>query len=291
MRSLRSFFATTSSAPSSIFLRPIFQLSATRIEYCSMVSGWVVRTMRTAIWLPLRRWKSSSRRDCADMSSPESVLVRSMTRAVAGGVGGTATSANAACVQHRNSASSKAFAREIDVTTDGTISGSRLFLRRRLRRPQVEIDLGRARDFLLVLDLEIRLRLVAERHGGEIGREAADGDVVVLHRFDVAVARDRDAVLGALELRHQIAKQCVRFELRIILGHDHQPLQRASKLALRLGEFLESGGIIQQLRCRLDAADLGAGLGDADQYGLLLLRKTLHRIDKVRHQIGAALIL
>jgi hypothetical protein len=40
--------ATTRIAPSSIFLRPIFQLSATRNEYCSMVSGAVVGTISTA---------------------------------------------------------------------------------------------------------------------------------------------------------------------------------------------------------------------------------------------------
>jgi hypothetical protein len=38
--------------PSSAPLRPIFHASATRIEYCSMLSGWVVGTSRTAIWLP-----------------------------------------------------------------------------------------------------------------------------------------------------------------------------------------------------------------------------------------------
>src|ERR1700761_423843 len=58
IRSLRSFLATTRSAPSSIFLRPIFQASATRIEYCSMVSGAVVGTIKTAIWLPLRACRS-----------------------------------------------------------------------------------------------------------------------------------------------------------------------------------------------------------------------------------------
>src|SRR5689334_1529507 len=185
MRSLRSSLATTSSTPSSIFLRPICQLSATRIEYCSMVSGSVVGTIRTAIWLCLRRWKSISRRACAATSSAESVPVRSTTRAVESGAGGTATSASAACAQHKASASSRAFARKIADTT----RSSRLFLRR--RRRQVEINLGRGRDFLLVLDLEIRLLLVAERHGREIIREGADADVVGLHRVDVASARHR----------------------------------------------------------------------------------------------------
>ncbi len=75
MRSLRSFLAMTSNAPSSIFRRPIFQASATRIEYCSMVSGSVVDTIRTAIWLPFLASKSF--RVCvSDAMSPlESVPV------------------------------------------------------------------------------------------------------------------------------------------------------------------------------------------------------------------------
>jgi len=46
-----------------------------------------------------------------------------------------------------------------------------------------------------------------------------------------------------------------------------------------------------EFRRRLDAADLGAGIGDAEQHVLFLLRKPLHRIDEVGHQIGAALVL
>ncbi|MGY2938801.1 hypothetical protein ACVWZ6_008403 [Bradyrhizobium sp. GM6.1] len=62
-------------APSSTFLRPIFQASATRIANCSMVSGSVVGTIRTAIWLPLRISKSCSFCDSAAMSPLESVPV------------------------------------------------------------------------------------------------------------------------------------------------------------------------------------------------------------------------
>src|SRR3984957_9172901 len=92
IRSLWSFLATTSSAPSSIFLRPIFHASATRIEYCSMVSGAVVGTISTATWLPfrssspLRTWVSEA------MVSLDNVPVWSTTRPDSGG---TATSAKA----------------------------------------------------------------------------------------------------------------------------------------------------------------------------------------------------
>ena len=159
------------------------------------------------------------------------------------------------------------------------------------RRRRIEIHLRRGRDFLLVLDREVRLLLVAEHHRRQIVREGADADVVVLHRLDVAVARHRDAVFGAFELRHQVAKQRVGFELRIVLGHDQQSRQRAGEFALGGLEFLERGGIVEHFRRRLDAADLGAGIGDAEQHVLFLLRKALHRIDEVGHQIGAALVL
>ena len=64
-------------------------------------------------------------------------------------------------------------------------------------------------------------------------------DVVVLHRLDVAVARHRDAVFGAFELRLQVAKQRVGFQLRIILGDDQQSRQRTGEFALRGLELLE----------------------------------------------------
>src|SRR5450755_4509185 len=107
MRSLRSSLATTSSAPSSIFLRPIFQVSATRNEYCSMVSGSVVGTISTATWLPFLASKFRSVWFSEAISSLESVPVWSTTRPTSGG---TATSAKAAKAQHSSSARMQALA-------------------------------------------------------------------------------------------------------------------------------------------------------------------------------------
>src|SRR5437868_8731863 len=208
MRRWRSFLAITMSAPSSIFLRPTFQASATRIEYCSIVSGCVVGTISTAIWLPLRRCRSRNVCVSTAISPLESVAVWSTTSAVNGG---TATSPWAAPNQHSVSARMKALAADVADKLMVPLLG------RRGRR--IEIDLGRGRDFLFIVDREIRLFLVAERHRGEVGGERADGHVIVLHCFDVAVARHCDAVFGALELRHQIVKQRVRFELRIVFRH------------------------------------------------------------------------
>src|SRR5664279_1577020 len=215
MRSLRSFLATTSSAPSSIFLRPIFQASATRIEYCSMVSGSVVGTINTATWLPFLSSSALSVCVSESISLLDSVPVWSTTRPVSGG---TATSAKAAKAQHSSSASTEALA--------AFIAGSRPVVELfgggwRWRR--IEIHLRRGRNFLFVVDRKVGLLLVAEHHRRQVVREGADADVIVLHRLDVAVARHRDAVFGAFELRHQVVKQRIRFELRVILGH-HQKL-------------------------------------------------------------------
>src|SRR4051794_9950219 len=200
MRSLRSSFATTRIAPSSTFLRPIFQASATRIEYCSMVSGCVVGTISTAIWLPLRDSKSRKVLSSEAISPLLRVPVLSTTRPLSGG---TATSASAAHAKASISATSAAFATFIA----RPLASPRLFCRCGRCGRGIEIDLRRGRDFLLVLYRKIRLFLVAEHHRGEVGRERADGDVIVQHGLDVAVARHRDAVLGAFQLRHQIAKQ------------------------------------------------------------------------------------
>src|ERR1700744_1681400 len=194
MRSLRSFLATSRIAPSSIFLRPIFHASATRIEYCSISSGCVVGTISTAIWLPLRACRSRIFCVSEATSSFDNVPVWSTTRPVSGGTGTCAkaeTWANVVNAQHNSSATKEALT--------AFIVRDRLVLFSRCgRRCRIEIDLRRGRDFLLVLDGKIGLFLVAEHHRGEVIRERADADVVVLHRLDVAVARHGDAVLGAL---------------------------------------------------------------------------------------------
>src|SRR6266404_9487836 len=81
------------------------------------------------------------------------------------------------------------------------------FLRRR-----AEVDRWRLGDRLFVLDAELRLRLEAEEHRGEVDRELAHVGVELLHRLDIALARHRDAVLGALELRLQLAEVLVGLE-------------------------------------------------------------------------------
>src|SRR3546814_295005 len=90
MRTLRSLRATSMRMPSSTPLRPSFQALVTRIEYCSIVSGSVVGTISTAIWLPFAFSNAVSLSSSALRCVASSVLVRSVTRAASLG---TATSA------------------------------------------------------------------------------------------------------------------------------------------------------------------------------------------------------
>src|SRR5262245_24404015 len=300
-RSFRSFFATTRMTPSSVPLRPTFHASATRIEYWSIASGAVVGTTSTAIWLPLRASKSASRRSRSAICSALSVPVRSVTRAFSAGMG--ARSWAAANAAQRSSSTPPRSARErrtkavactaprVEVPRPTAAPASpqaprvpRLFL-------PAEVHLGRGLDLALVLDREVGLGLVAEDHGRQIHRKFADQHVVLLDRLDVAVARHTDAVLRALELRLQLEKVLVRLELRILLDDHEQARQRARQFALRLLEPLHSRGIVQHVRRDLDLADARARLGHLDEHVFLLLRETLHRLDQVRDQVRAALIL
>src|SRR5512146_1431472 len=233
MRSAWSSFATSSSTPSSTPLRPSFQLCATRIEYCSIVSGLVVGTISTATWLPFFASKAASRPSSALFCCALRVPVRSVTRAASGG---TATSARAAG-SHSTSASSAARLRIISI------------LCRRLAR---EIDLRRHGERLLVLDREVGFGVIAEHLRGQVGREFARQHVVLLHCLDIAPARHRDAILGALELGLQLAELLGGRELRIVLRYRQQPGQRAAEARLRRLEGLERLGIVHQLGRRLD---------------------------------------
>src|SRR6185503_5068615 len=252
----RSSLATSSSAPSSTPLRPSFHESNTRTPYSTGASGLVVGTNSTAICAPLR--DSNSARVCssAERCCSFRVAVRSVTRALSGG---TATCAVAAR------------------TTKTRLLG--------------EINFRRLRDRLLVLDRELRLLLVAEHHRRQVGRERAHRDVVLLHRLDEAVARHGDAVLGAFELRLQLEKVPVRLELRVVLDDHQQAGEGAGELALRLRELLQRPGVVDRLGRDLHRADLGAGVGHAEQDLLLLRGEALHGGDQVRDEVGAPLIL
>src|SRR5688572_21180221 len=269
----RSSSAMTSTTPSSTPPRPMPHCSATRNAYGSMASGAVVRTSSTAIWLPLRSSNAVSFCSSASTASADRVAVVSTTWPVSGG---TACCAAAAAAPSTNSSSS-ALGRECRALT----STSSL----------AEADLRRTRNLGFVLDRERRLRVVAEDFRRQVARKAAYRDVVALHGFDVAVTRDCDTVFRALELRLQIAKVRIGFELGIAFDDDHEPRQGAREVALRRLELRERLWIVEDFRRRLHGADSGTCLRDTDQDVALLLREAAHGFHEIRNQVGTPLIL
>ena len=140
-----------------------------------------------------------------------------------------------------------------------------------------EVDRRRRADRLLVVDREVGLDVHLEQHRRQVGRERTHGGVELLHRLDVAVARDGDAVLGAFELRLQVAEVLVGLEVRIVFGDDQQPRQRRLQLTLRRLELGEGRRIVDQLGRGLDAADAGARVGHFGQDAALPARRSPSR--------------
>src|SRR5437773_4562186 len=274
----RSSFATRTSTPSSMPFRPSFHSSYTRTPYWAGVSSSVVGSISTAIWLPLPRSKSRSRASRVWICGGVSVPVRSVTRALSGG---TATSARAQAKPARRTPAARRPSQR------PRMQG--LPLRR--RGGLAEIDRRRLGDGLFVLDTEARLHRVAEQHRRQVDRELAYEHVVSLYGFYVAVARDGNAVLRALELRLQVAEIRVRLELGIVLGDEQEPRESARHSRLRLLEAPERRFVVEELGRRVGAADPRARRRDVDQHLLFLRRESLDRVDEVGNQVGAPLIL
>ena len=213
-----------SSAPSSTFLRPSFQASTTRMEYCSIASGCVVGTSSTASCAPLRAWKSASFCSSSACWPAVSVPVRSVTRVSRGGMDCRVcerAAGTAASTARRAAAQSRRTVRISTCAATGPPPGGG-----RGRRG-AEIHRRCVRNLRFVLDAEVLLERILEQHRRQIARERADQYVVVFDSADVAVARDRDPVLSALELCLQVTEVRVGLELRVVLGHRNQALSAA----------------------------------------------------------------
>ena len=156
----------------------------------------------------------------------------------------------------------------------------------------VEVDAGRF----------LRRRRRFERHLGlgaveDLGadgvREGADPGVIALHRLVIVAARSDDAVFGAFELVLKREEILVGLEVRIGFL---KPLQRDDRLgqpALRLVERLNLRRIARDRSAtELDPRRIGARLRSPAMRTLLfLLGIALHRVDQVRDEVGAALII
>src|SRR5438132_20737 len=82
-----------------------------------------------------------------------------------------------------------------------------------------EVDFRRFTRFRLVR-FEVLLRREARHRRHDARREPADGGVVLLRDFVVAMTLDGDAVLRSLELRLQVEEILIRFQVGIALDDD-----------------------------------------------------------------------
>lgn len=115
-----------------------------------------------------------------------------------------------------------------------------------------EVDRRYDLDCRLVFNLEVRLHLEAAKTAEDVRGERAQADVVLLDRLDVAVASNRDPVLGAFELDTEIAKALIGLQIRVTLGDDHETRECASEFALSRLEALEGARVIYQFGGHLD---------------------------------------
>ena len=105
----------------------------------------------------------------------------------------------------------------------GFLCGRRLLLR-------AEIDLGRLH--LIGGDVERRHLLGGRIEEGppQAAREGRQLGIVDAHRIDVVAPRNRDAVLGALDLALQREEVLARLDVGIALDDREQPPERAAEL-------------------------------------------------------------
>src|SRR5260221_2863298 len=292
IRILRSCLATRRRAPSSTPFLPSFHSSATRPANSSMVSFRIGGTSRTATGESLRVSISASFASMGLVWEAKSVALGSVTGAVGLGTAmGSVAAAGAVAAATKKAAAPRARRPAVSFMRPRLLRRRGSGGRRRGSRLGRKIHLRRARDGLLVLDREGRLFLVAEHHCREVGRELTREDVVFLHRLDEAVARGRDPILGAFELRLQVAEVGVALQLRIGLRDHEEAAQRAGQLALSLLEFLHRRGIVEGVGRDVHRGGAGARLRDADEHVLFLRGIALHRGDEVGNEVGAALVL
>src|SRR3990172_1754491 len=87
--------------------------------------------------------------------------------------------------------------------------------------------------------------------GGQVRRKKAYALVILRNVFDVALARDRDAVLSAFQLSLQVAEVLIGFQFGIPFNDDQQSREGARKLALSLFKLLEHLRIVERIGVEL----------------------------------------
>src|SRR5262249_9021885 len=140
---------------------------------------------------------------------------------------------------------------------------------------------------------ELRHRFVTAENsvGPDKAWERPQLGIVETHRFDVVAPGDRNAVLGALELRLQRQEVLIGFKIGIILAHGDEPAECAAQLILRLLELSHLVRIGELRGVHLDLCRLGPRLDNLRKDLSLLLGISLNGGDQIWDEIGPALIV
>jgi len=127
--------------------------------------------------------------------------------------------------------------------------------------------------------------------GDEVCRELANGGVVGLHGFVVALAFHGDAVFGAFELYAEFLEALVAFEIRVIFGDGHKALEGSAEGALHFLEALEGRFVVHEAFVELDgSAHAAAHIHDFGEGALFEVGFALHGADEIRDEVKAALV-
>src|SRR5947209_8263096 len=141
-----------------------------------------------------------------------------------------------------------------------------------------------------------RLQLLRLREGEDVGdevrRERLAADVVLHDGVVVALAGERDAVLGARQLFLDRQHVLVRLELRVGLDHREEPAERARQPRLRLREPAHRLGAARGAGRALRGLHGARARRDDGIERLALVRHvTLGRLHQVGNEVVAALAL
>ncbi len=119
----------------------------------------------------------------------------------------------------------------------------------------------------------------------------ANGGVVGLHGFVVALAFNSDAVFGAFELYAEFLEALVALEVRIVFGDGHEALEGSAEGSLHFLEALEGGFVVHEAFVELDgSAHAATHVHDFCEGALFEVGFALHGADKIRDEVKTALV-
>lgn len=127
--------------------------------------------------------------------------------------------------------------------------------------------------------------------GDDVCRELANGGVVGLHGFVVALAFHSDAVFGTFELYAEFLEALVALEIRVVFGDGHEALEGSAEGALHFLEALEGGFIVHEAFVEFDgSAHAAAHIHDFGEGALFEVGFALHGADEIRDEVKTALV-